>query len=79
MKHASHDNYTVLLLAIILFVAGLLIRYIIGRRRFNRRGVGGLQHFKSYNTSLIIPVMERVLNIIGALMILAGIALYFIR
>ena len=79
MKHANHDNYTVLLLAIILFVAGLLIRYIIGRRRFNRRGVGGLQHFKSYNTSLIIPVMERVLNIIGALMILAGIALYFIR
>ena len=76
MKHANH---TVLILAIILFVAGLLIRYIIGRRRFNRRGVGGLQHFKSYNTSLIIPVIERVLNIIGALMILAGIALYFIR
>ena len=79
MKHANHDNYTVLILAIILFVAGLLIRYFIGRRRFNRRGVGGLQHFKSYNTSLIIPVMERVLNIIGTLMILAGIALYFIR
>ena len=79
MKHANHHNYTVLIIAIILFVAGLLIRYMIGRRRFNRRGVGGLQYFKSYNTSLVIPVMERVLNIIGALMILAGIALYFIR
>lgn len=78
MKHANHHNYTVLIIAIILFVAGLLIRYIIGRRRFNRRGVGGQQHFKSYNTSLFIPVMERVLNIIAAIMIMVGIYFYFI-
>jgi hypothetical protein len=78
MKHADHHNYTVLIIAIILFVAGLLIRYIIGRRRFNRRGIGGLQHFKSYNTSLVIPVLERVLNMIAAIMILAGIYFYII-
>ena len=78
MKHANHHNYTVLIIAIILFVSGLLIRYIIGRRRFNRREIDGLQHFKSYNTSLVIPIMERVLNIIAAIMILAGIYFYFI-
>jgi hypothetical protein len=78
MKHAIYHNYSVLILAIFKLVVGLLIRYIIGRRRFNRRGIGGTQYFKSYATSLITPMIERILNIIAALMILAGIYLFFI-
>lgn len=78
MTHPHQHNYTVTTIAIIMLAVGLLIWHIIGRRRFNRRGIGGTQYFNSYNTSLIIPVIERILNIVGALLILAGIFFYFI-
>ncbi|MDB4919368.1 hypothetical protein [Mucilaginibacter sp.] len=35
-------------LDILLLLFGLYVRYIIGRRRFNRRGIAGIQGFKSY-------------------------------
>ncbi|RKR84097.1 hypothetical protein BDD43_4324 [Mucilaginibacter gracilis] len=65
--------------AIVLLAIGLLLRYIIGKRRFNRRGIGGVQYFKSYGRSLITTTFERVLNIIATLMIIGAIILYLIR
>ncbi|SDH50035.1 hypothetical protein [Mucilaginibacter gossypii] len=79
MEHSNYHNYTVSILSIILLVIGVSIRYIIGRRRFNRRGVAGLPHFKSYEAALLTTYIERFLNIIGTLMIIAAIILYLIR
>ena len=79
MENSNHHNYTVIILAIVLLAVGILIRYIIGKRRFNRRGVGGLQHFKSYGMGLATIFIERVLNIVACLMIIAAIVLYLIR
>jgi hypothetical protein len=70
----THYHYTVpcglLLLGICLF-----IRYQIGRRRFYRRGIGGLQHFSSYRKAVIISLLERLVLFIGNLCALAGLFL----
>lgn len=46
----------------LLFFIGLGIRLFIGMRQFNRRGLGGLQHFSNYFVGLITLAMEWVLK-----------------
>lgn len=56
----------------ILFFIGLVIRLIIGNRRFKRRGVGGLQHFHNYYAGLIILFVEWVLKWLALTLMLYG-------
>lgn len=65
-----HDRLT--LYAAVLLIIGLLLRYCVGRRRFNRRGFAGLQYFKTYNAALLTVFTERTINVIAALMIAAS-------
>lgn len=60
---------------IVLLIFGFLVRYIIGRRKFNRRGLAGLQEFKSYGWAVIVTAMETILNWIGNFCILFAIFL----
>jgi hypothetical protein len=46
----------------LLFFIGLGIRLLIGMRQFNRRGLGGLQHFNNYFVGLITLSIEWVLK-----------------
>jgi hypothetical protein len=62
-----------------MLAVGILILYIIGRRRFNRRGVAGLQQFKSYEAAWLTTIIERVLKIVAVMMIIAAVILYLIR
>jgi hypothetical protein len=70
----AHQNYYApcgwLLLAL-----GLFIRYHIGRRRFNRRGIGGLQQFPTYGRFIFTVIVERLFYFIGTLCLLAGLFL----
>ena len=50
----------------------LLIRYQIGKRRFNRRGIGGVQHFPNYRSAILTTVLEMLILLIGNLCGLAG-------
>ncbi|WP_439697407.1 hypothetical protein ACFGVS_03125 [Mucilaginibacter sp. AW1-7] len=79
MKYLTHHINHLTIYAIVLLVIGLLICYTIGRRRFNRRGVAGLQYFNTYARALIITNLERLLNLIGMLLIIVAIILYLIR
>jgi hypothetical protein len=79
MKNLIHHTTHLTIYAIILLAIGLSLRYIIGKRRFNRRGVAGLQHFESYGVALFTTIIERVLNIIATLMIIGAIFLYLIK
>jgi hypothetical protein len=54
---------------------GLFIRYQIGRRRFNRRGMAGLQQFQNYGKAVVTTLCERLILIIGNLCLLAGLFL----
>jgi len=79
MKNLIHHTNHLTIYAIILLALGLSLRYIIGKRRFNRRGVAGLQQFKSYSVALITTIVESVVNIIAALLIIGAICLYLIK
>ncbi len=57
----------------LLLIAGLFIRYQVERRRFNRRSIAGVQIFSSYIKAILTTIIETVLNIVGALFIVAGI------
>jgi len=59
----------------LLIAIGLFIRYHIGRRRFNRRGIGGLQQFSSYGKAVCITAIEKLIRFIGTLCLLAGLFL----
>ncbi|MET3501261.1 hypothetical protein ABIC45_002873 [Mucilaginibacter rubeus] len=66
---------TTFLTAMILFLTGLFIRYQISRRRFNRRGIGGLQQFPTYGRFIFTMAVERIIFFIGTLCLLTGLVL----
>ncbi len=56
----------------LLFFIGLGIRLIVGMRQFNRRGLGGLQHFDNYFVGLITLSVEWVLKWVALVLMLWG-------
>lgn len=55
---------------------GIVIHYCIGKRRFNRRGIGGLPQFSSYGKAVIVLFMEWLFKWIGYA--LTGLGLFLI-
>lgn len=55
-----------------MFFVGLAIRLFVGMRQFNRRGLGGLQHFNNYFVGLITLLVEWVLKWTAFAMMLWG-------
>ncbi|GAB3917174.1 hypothetical protein [Mucilaginibacter boryungensis] len=79
MKNLIHHTNHLTIYAIILLTIGFLLRYMIGKRRFNRWGIAGTQYFKSYGVALITIMIERIVNVIATLMIIWAIILYLIK
>ncbi len=59
--------------AALLIGIGLLIRFIIGYRRFNRRGIAGLQQFDSYWKAILITSLEWLFKWTANALILFGV------
>jgi len=55
-----------------LLVIGLVIRFYIGRRRFDRRNVAGLQQFSSYGKALWISFWEGIALLLASSFMVAG-------
>ncbi|MES2267556.1 MAG: hypothetical protein V4520_12400 [Bacteroidota bacterium] len=66
---------TKFLTGMLLTAVGLIIRYHISTRRFNRRGIGGLQQFPNYGRFIFTMTVERVIYFIGTLCLWAGLIL----
>jgi len=66
MRFFQNSSYT------LLFLVGVGLRLFIGMRRFNRRGLGGLQHFKNYFVGLLTLFAEQLLKWIGTALMLWG-------
>ena len=56
----------------LLFFIGSGIRLFIGMRQFNRRGLGGLQHFNNYFVALITLAIEWMLKWVALALMLWG-------
>jgi hypothetical protein len=70
----KHQSYT-LPCGLLLLALGLFIRYHIGRRRFNRRGIGGLQQFPTYGRFIFTVIIERLFYLIGTIALWTGLLL----
>ncbi|WP_149242996.1 hypothetical protein [Dyadobacter sp. 32] len=64
---------------LILLAGGIGLRLVIGKRRFDRRGFAGLQHYSSYWAGLLTSVLESLAAIISAIMVLGGAALILVE
>jgi len=63
---------------LLLLTICLLIRYQIGKRRFNRRGIGGVEHFTSYSRAVMVRFLEGVLLLLANITGLTGLFLLFL-
>ncbi len=61
-----------------LLLIGFFIRFVIGKRRFKRRGIGGLQHYNSFLIALVVITVEWLLNLLGLMAILLGVILLIV-
>jgi flagellar biogenesis protein FliO len=57
---------------IIITVIGLILCYLIGKRRFNRRGIGGLQYYSNYGTAVVTTLFEKLVKLIGIVLLIIG-------
>jgi len=55
-------HHHIFLHPLILIIVGLIVRYAIGRRRLNRRGITGLQLFSSMKNGGSPPAWKRLLT-----------------
>jgi len=60
---------------VLMILVGLVVRYKIGHRRFNRRSITGLEMFSSHIRGLIVRLIEGVVGILARLSIWIGLAL----
>jgi len=65
------------MIAIVFLLLGFLLRYWINRRKFNRRGVAGLEGFSSYEKAIAIQFLERLGKILSIFLILIGILFFY--
>jgi len=70
-----NSEFTVITTGIFFVILGLIIRYKINKRRFNRRGPGGLQHFKDYQQAWLVTLIERILMVSSFIIIVIGLML----
>jgi hypothetical protein len=65
-------------LGICLIAVALCLRFIIRKRKFNRRNQFGLETFKSYEDSIATPMVDNVIGCAGAIILVLGIVLIVI-
>lgn len=53
-----------------IMAGAIMVKIIISARRFNRRGIGGLQHFNSFYAGLFTVIIEWVLSIAAVVAII---------
>lgn len=53
-------------------IAGICLIYLVNRRRFNRRGMGGLQHFRNFEIAVITTFLEWIAKNAGVILLLLG-------
>lgn len=70
-----NSEFTVITIGIFFVILGFIIRYKIIKRRFNRRGLAGLQHFKNYEQAWLVTLIERILMVLSFIMIVTGLIL----
>ncbi len=69
---------TTIIAGALALIAGIVINYIISKRKFRRRTITGAEIFSSYEKSKLISLTERLGRLLAWLLILGGIFLIII-
>lgn len=67
-----NSEFTVITIGIFFVILGFIIRYKINKRRFNRRGLAGLQHFKNHEQAWLVIFVERIFMVLSFIIIVTG-------
>lgn len=67
-----HTVHHPLALGAICVIIGLILRYKVAKRRFNRRNITGLQFYETYDQGLVTRFMEGFARFVGPLLLLVG-------
>jgi hypothetical protein len=67
------------ILACIILIIGLMMRYVIKRRKFSRTTFTGVELFKSYEVAWLTRLIENIIFWIGTLMAFGGVILLIIK
>ena len=59
----------------VILTVGLVIHYVIARRKFNRRAITGVETFSSFEKAKITRLVEGLGKLISRLLILGGLVL----
>jgi hypothetical protein len=70
-------QFHIFVIGVILLIIGSLIRYLVGKSRFNRRNHFGLQRYRSYEEGVVTRAGQGCAGTIGTLFVLAGLLLLF--
>lgn len=62
---------------IFLFIIGIVLKLLVGRRKFYRRNVAGLEEYKNYRSALSNRFLNKIMSTIGTILIIVGIVGYF--
>lgn len=66
------------IIGIVMLVTGIVIRYFMKRRRFNRRNQYGAQGFDSYEHRNVTVFGESLMRMVARILILAGLFFIFL-
>lgn len=66
-------------LAIILFLSGIILRYLIKKRKFQRTNYIGVEIFNSYEAAWSTRLLENLGFWLGTLMMIGGVVLLIIE
>jgi len=64
--------------SLVCFGLSVSLRFLIGRRRFNRRNANGIEGFSSYSNALLTKFGERLLSILSRLLMVFAILLFVV-
>lgn len=67
-----NPDITVLIVGLILVAIGIALRIYVSRKRFYRRGDGGLQQFSSYGKAVATTFFEKIVKLVGTISVIAG-------
>jgi ABC-type multidrug transport system permease subunit len=69
---------TIIILAIVCLFLSIAIYIFVGRRKFYRRNQSGIETFRTYSSSVLTPLGERILKLVSFLLFIAGLLLFVV-
>jgi|JI10StandDraft_1071094.scaffolds.fasta_scaffold116228_3 ABC-type multidrug transport system permease subunit len=69
---------TIIILAIVCLFLSIAIYIFVGRRKFYRRNQSGIETFRTYSSSVLTPLGERILKLVSLLLFIAGLLLFVV-